>query len=224
MSRSDPRSVGTQPPESVGPFRAIRNFYRRFGRISGRASPSEFWWIVLWGMLASAAATILLWALGGGELVRLRHQDPASLNGFGRGFLAVWGLISLIHVIPWLALCVRRLHDVNRSGLWLLAGLIPIAGFIFLLICAVMPSTPEGARFDREVAQRGREQEERRRIRPAVVVRDASADAAHAPGDRAGQRQGDHADADRDRAQGAEVHGFGIGAVEPGQRAGQRGA
>ena len=73
----------------------------------------------------------------------------------GRGFLAVWGLINLIHVIPWLALCVRRLHDVNRSGLWLLAGLIPIAGFIFLLICAVMPSTPEGARFDREVAQRG---------------------------------------------------------------------
>ena len=145
-------------------------------------------------------------------------------------------------MIPWLALCVRRLHDVNRSGLWLLAGLIPIAGFIFLIICAVMPSTPEGARFDREVAQRGREQEERRRIRagfdwgldrndggagarctgPAVVVRDASADAAHAPGDRAGQRQGEHADADRDRAQGAEVHGFGIGAVEPGQRAGQR--
>ena len=165
MSRSDPRSVGTQPPESVGPVRAIRNFYRRFGRISGRASPGEFWWIVLWGMLASAAATILLWALGGGELVRLRHQDPASLNGFGRGFLAVGGLISLIHVIPWLALCVRRLHDVNRSGLWLLAGLIPIAGFIFLLICAAMPSTPEGARFDREVAQRGREQEERRRIR-----------------------------------------------------------
>lgn len=116
-------------------------------------------------MLASAAATILLWALGGGELVRLRHQDPESLNGFGRGFLAVWGLISLIHVIPWLALCVRRLHDVNRSGLWLLAGVIPVAGFVFLLICFVMPSTSEGARFDREVAQRRREQEERRRIR-----------------------------------------------------------
>lgn len=62
MSRSDPRSVGTQPPESVAPFRAIRNFYRRFGRISGWASPSEFWWIVLWGMLASAAGS---WPSGG---------------------------------------------------------------------------------------------------------------------------------------------------------------
>ncbi|EME36626.1 hypothetical protein C884_00300 [Kocuria palustris PEL] len=62
MSRSDLRSVGTRPPESVGPFRAIRNFYRRFGRISGRASPSEFWWIVLWGMLASGAGS---WPSGG---------------------------------------------------------------------------------------------------------------------------------------------------------------
>ncbi|WP_186304537.1 DUF805 domain-containing protein [Kocuria palustris] len=164
QSRTPSSAGGDEPPESVGPFRAIRNFYARFARITGRASPTEFWWIVLWGMLASAAAVVLVWAFGGGELVRLRDQDPVSLNGFGRGFVGVWGLVCLGHVIPWLTLCVRRLHDVNRSGLWLLAGFIPVAGFVFLLICFVMPSTPEGARFDRGVAQRKRDEDERARL------------------------------------------------------------
>ena len=44
------------------------------------------------------------------------------------------GIFQLVMVIPGLAVSVRRLHDINKSGWWVLIGLIPIVGFIVLLI------------------------------------------------------------------------------------------
>jgi len=51
-------------------------------------------------------------------------------------------LYSLAVLIPSIAVSVRRLHDINRSGWWLLIGLIPIIGAIILLIFAATDSQP----------------------------------------------------------------------------------
>ena len=51
-------------------------------------------------------------------------------------------LYSLAVLIPSIAVSVRRLHDINRSGWWLLIGLIPIIGAIILLIFAAKDSQP----------------------------------------------------------------------------------
>jgi uncharacterized membrane protein YhaH (DUF805 family) len=58
----------------------------------------------------------------------------------------VWGLAI---VIPSLSLLVRRLHDGNLSGWYVLLALIPLAGALILLVFTVRDSNPEGQRFDR---------------------------------------------------------------------------
>jgi uncharacterized membrane protein YhaH (DUF805 family) len=52
------------------------------------------------------------------------------------------GIYSLFIFIPSLAVTVRRLHDTNRSGWWILIGLVPLVGWIFLLIFMIQDSTP----------------------------------------------------------------------------------
>jgi uncharacterized membrane protein YhaH (DUF805 family) len=57
--------------------------------------------------------------------------------------LALWGLATLV---PSLALGWRRLHDANLSGaLWIIALFIGVAGIVF----GLLPSNPQGARYDR---------------------------------------------------------------------------
>ena len=52
------------------------------------------------------------------------------------------GIVSLALLLPGLGLCVRRLHDVGKNGWFLLLALLPIIGWIILLIWYVKPSEP----------------------------------------------------------------------------------
>ena len=55
----------------------------------------------------------------------------------------------LAHAVPSMALAVRRLHDANLSGWFYLLSLIPFVGGLVILVLTLLPSKPEGARFDR---------------------------------------------------------------------------
>ena len=49
------------------------------------------------------------------------------------------GVFALVHLLPSIALTVRRLHDTNRSGWWAAVALVPVAGPLLLLYFAVLP-------------------------------------------------------------------------------------
>ena len=57
------------------------------------------------------------------------------------------GIIALAVVVPQLAISWRRLHDANFSGLFYLLSLTGIGGIV-VLVLMIMPSKPEGQRFD----------------------------------------------------------------------------
>ena len=59
------------------------------------------------------------------------------------GFKWLASLYSLAVFIPGLAVSVRRLHDTGRSGWWLLIGLVPLIGGIWLLVLLCLDSQPE---------------------------------------------------------------------------------
>ncbi len=59
----------------------------------------------------------------------------------------VGGLVSLALLLPSLGVSVRRLHDTDRSGWWLLILLVPLIGVIVLLVFSVSDSTPGSNRF-----------------------------------------------------------------------------
>ncbi|AZZ50583.1 DUF805 domain-containing protein [Rathayibacter rathayi] len=134
------------PYYGAPPMAAVRRFFGNYLRFRGRASRAEYWWIILAGSIGS----VLLQIADGGRW----GLDP-TLTPYPSGapFQTAWvsiaaGAIGLATFLPSLSLVWRRLHDVNRSGLWILVGLVPIAGYLFLLILFVLPPRPEGARFD----------------------------------------------------------------------------
>lgn len=85
---------------------------KKYMVFEGRAGLREFWMFVLASFLASLILSLV---------------KPLS---------TLYGLAVLM---PSLAVGARRLHDTGRSGWWQLIGLIPIIGWIILIIFAVLP-------------------------------------------------------------------------------------
>lgn len=125
---------------------------KRYARFSGRARPKEFWMFFLFILIGMIALSFLDAALGLGHSDRwMMHQGwPGGWRGaagFRNSGGPLTGLFLLAMVIPYLAVAVRRLHDTDRSGWWLLLYVIPIIGGIILLIFFVMGGTRGPNRF-----------------------------------------------------------------------------
>ncbi len=92
--------------------------FKHYADFSGRTGRKAFWYFVLWNFIISL---ILSWI----------SRDLANLY-------------SLIVFIPSLAIGVRRLHDIGKSGWWILLGFIPIVGWIWLIILFAQKGIHEG--------------------------------------------------------------------------------
>ncbi|MGC4837224.1 DUF805 domain-containing protein [Micromonospora vinacea] len=113
---------------------AIKSVFNQYVGFSGRARRSEYWWFALFTILVSIVTAILDSALG-----------LTFVEGSTTGFIGL--IASLALLLPSLAVAVRRLHDTDRTGWWLLIALVPFVGAIVLLVFFVLDSTPGANRF-----------------------------------------------------------------------------
>lgn len=90
---------------------------KKYFQFSGRSQRKEFWYFLLFSIIF-------------GVLIEFLQSDALSL------------LFSLAILIPGIALTVRRLHDIGRTGWWALLGIIPILGLI-ILVMACFDGEPE---------------------------------------------------------------------------------
>lgn len=97
---------------------AVRMAFDSYCRFQGRSSRSEYWWWVLFVAILSFCIGIIEGILG------------FSMTAVQ----ATSGILSLVLLLPGLGLSVRRLHDIGKSGWWILLGLIPVVGAIVLII------------------------------------------------------------------------------------------
>ena len=104
---------------------AVRTCLSKYVVFSGRARRSEYWWFVLFNFLVNLAAGIVDVVLG-------------TDYRWGTGLIST--LVSLALFLPSLAVGIRRLHDTSRTGWWVLIGLVPIIGWIVLLVFYVQDS------------------------------------------------------------------------------------
>jgi uncharacterized membrane protein YhaH (DUF805 family) len=106
---------------------------KQYGDFSGRARRKEYWMFALFNLIFTVIAMIL-----------------DNVSGLTAGALP-YGVFYLIYVlavlIPALAVAVRRLHDVGKSGWMILIALIPIIGAIWLLVLMVTDSNQGENRF-----------------------------------------------------------------------------
>jgi uncharacterized membrane protein YhaH (DUF805 family) len=108
---------------------------RSYGRVQGRAHIAEFWGFILVTSLLSVMLNAFL--------------D----SGLGRSILpkSISLLFVLVHVVPYICVLARRLHDTDTSGWWALTGLIPLFGLV-MLIPAAFKGTVGPNRFGPEPA------------------------------------------------------------------------
>ena len=111
---------------------------RRYFDFKGRSSRAEFWYFMLVVTGLGVVALMIDLSIGNG-------QDAP---------LYVTALWAIPHYIPMLAAAARRLHDIDRTGWWVLIGVIPL-GQLVLLIFYCQPSTPGVNRFGSGLADSG---------------------------------------------------------------------
>lgn len=100
------------------------NVLRKYAVFSGRARRREYWMFVLFNLLIYMSLFIVAAA--------------SKINAF----MILYWLYALATLIPSLAVAVRRLHDINKSGWFMLIGLIPFVGGFILLYFMVQDSQP----------------------------------------------------------------------------------
>lgn len=108
---------------------AVRTCLSKYVDFSGRARRSEFWFWTLFNFLVSIVTNVLDSILG-------TDYDGAT----GGGLINTVAGLALF--LPSLAVAARRLHDTGRSAWWLLLILVPVVGWIILLVFYCLDSTP----------------------------------------------------------------------------------
>ncbi len=86
----------------------------RYAQFTGRSRRAEFWWYFLANFIIGIVFNILI--------------AVSSI------FWVLYVIYALAVLIPGIAVGIRRLHDTDKSGWWLLIGLIPLVGIIVLIV------------------------------------------------------------------------------------------
>lgn len=98
---------------------AIKMGFESYSFFGGRSSRSEFWWWNLFGFIVGIVFGII----------------SALVNSDVPTWIAAVALL-----LPNIAICVRRLHDIGKSGWWYLLNFILIIGSIILIVWYCKPS------------------------------------------------------------------------------------
>ena len=100
---------------------------KKYVVFSGRASRKEYWMFFLFTVIFSIVAIVLDNVLG------------IAIQGLSYG--PIYIIYALATLLPSLAVTVRRLHDIEKSGGYIFVALIPIVGGIWLLVLVCTKGT-----------------------------------------------------------------------------------
>lgn len=106
---------------------------KKYAVFDGRAGRKEYWLFVLFNIIIAIVLNIV---------DRMTGTYSAD---YGMGVLG--GIYSLAVLLPGIGVSMRRLHDTDRSGWWLLLVFIPIIGGLVLLVFMILDGTPGTNRF-----------------------------------------------------------------------------
>lgn len=103
---------------------------KKYAVFSGRARRKEYWMFILFNMIFVSVLMILEKVLGIGQSYQIICNSHTL--DFFQGYLTL--IYSVAVFIPNLAVSIRRMHDIGKSGWMVLISLIPIIGWIWILI------------------------------------------------------------------------------------------
>jgi uncharacterized membrane protein YhaH (DUF805 family) len=101
---------------------------KNYAVFDGRARRAEYWYFALFSTIFSSILVLIDMAIGFG----------------GEGYGLLSGIYGIAVLVPSIAVTVRRLHDTDRTGWWILIVFVPLVGLIGLLVFMIFDSD-EGA-------------------------------------------------------------------------------
>lgn len=113
-------SHGGQPLPQVGFVEAVRKYFTNFSDFSTRSRRSEYWWAMLFTSIVSV-------------LLNRIFPDGSLISS----------LVSLVFLVPSIAVTVRRLHDVGKTGIFYLWNLLPLIGQLIIFLQVIKDSQPD---------------------------------------------------------------------------------
>jgi len=111
---------------------------KKYAVFTGRSRRAEYWYFQLFNILIGIAI-ILVFAFLGGVLAGITGNGEKTAEAIAQLAYSVFALGTLL---PALGVLIRRLHDTDRSGWWVLLGLVPFIGGIVLIVFCVQDSQP----------------------------------------------------------------------------------
>ena len=113
------------------------NYYltvlKKYAVFNGRARRAEYWYFVLFNAIVSIILGIL------GKAIGILNITIGTIGSEINILSIIYGLAVLI---PGIAVVVRRLHDIGKSGWMVLINLIPLIGIIWILVLMIRDSVP----------------------------------------------------------------------------------
>lgn len=131
---------------------AVKRAFSQYCKFTGRASRSEYWWFYLFNLIVS----VIIFFAGGGPRIfsDMCHFGGGCYGGFAGGAIGFSGtyttlsyIWSLAVLLPSMGLLWRRFHDAGHSGWWCLWSLLPVIGWIVLLVAMCQPSVPAANKY-----------------------------------------------------------------------------
>lgn len=114
---------------------SYKRFWTNLGNFSGTSDRPDYWWTVLVNFILGVIIAVIIQMATGHPLSEI----------YSWGNIASISIYQVIVFIIWfatLSLKVRRLHDSNHSGWWILLYLIPLIGAIWFFILMLLPTRP----------------------------------------------------------------------------------
>ena len=112
-----------RPAHMMGFSDAVQNvLMNNYANLNGRASRSEYWWFVLFNFIVNIVTFVIDLTLG-------------SMITYDMGYVGLIAFLALL--LPSISVSVRRLHDIGKSGWWILLAIIPIVNFIGIFVIIV---------------------------------------------------------------------------------------
>jgi len=114
----------------MGFVEALTSGFKNYVNFSGRSPRSAYWFWILWMIIIGVIAIIL-------DIMIFDTPQGGPIN-------IIFGLATFL---PGLAVGIRRLHDLDRTGWWVLIVFVPLIGIILLIVWACMKGTSGPNRF-----------------------------------------------------------------------------
>jgi len=105
-------------------IKVLKNYFN----FDGRARRKEYWFFMLFNVIFAIVAAVI--------------DNVLGIASEELGYGPIYGLYALATFIPGIAVSIRRLHDIGKSGWYFLLGIIPCVGGIILLVFALTPGDP----------------------------------------------------------------------------------